>query len=435
MFLTKFLTCGLVAVVAQSSYSDLFGDCQIDICSSERVEMDITGKFWPRYCYRCPEGEDEVVFLREYMGDGWKYCTSDSAVYEGRMLLSIVPCGEPEVDSMGNYWTSWCYNNQKVNFERIGSRIWIYRQDYAGGYAQLQFRRIINDQVFAQIGEEGSEGESQGEGLGETRGNQGIQIGETYAVIDMGDVEGESVEELAVVVAEAREGISEEGLIGESSEVFQAISNVEESEDTISDIEGNDEISIDSSSELADDGEMIEITKAHRKDSANSTVEDSENEQKPAFKPLIHPEIIEERENAEEVATVPFPEVACRRVEGDKSGRYFFAEYYSSGSPISYELDSNDNFIYDPELKGRISSDFLSSPVEFEGQAVPCKVYNTQGAVIELEPDLYIKNMFWEVVIEAGMPVKFIQASRKVQKSQGMYVIDPDTGYRFRNFI
>ena len=65
----------------------------------------------------------------------------------------------------------------------------------------------------------------------------------------------------------------------------------------------------------------------------------------------------------------------------------------------------------------------------------PCKVYNAQGAVIELEPDLFISKMFWEKVFDSGVPVNFIPSSRKTQKLQGMYVIDPDSGYRLRSFI
>ena len=306
MFLTKFLFC-LVPALAQTSHSALFGDCEIDLCTSDRVEMDITGKFWPRYCYKCPEGEDEVVFLREYLGDGWKYLVRDSSDYEGRLILTIVPCEEPEIDSMGNYWTSWCFDGQRVNFERVGTRIWIYKQDYAGGYPQLQFRRIINDQVFAQIAEEiGGEG-GKGEEFVEVGGEKGIQISkksEEEANQGQGD---EGTGGISVEIRE-EESIGQEGLIDDIRvEASVRIADEEELEDDVEDIEGKDQISSESVSEIVDKDDIQKIHGDEITKNATTDGETKENQHSSEFKPLIHPDIIEESENTEEVVNPPSP--------------------------------------------------------------------------------------------------------------------------------
>lgn len=128
----------------------LFDDCAVEVCMNETVEMDAGGKVWPHYCYKCPEGEDEVIFLREYFLGGWKYVLGQHQMFQGRYLLSIVPCQDVEVDSMGNVWTTWCFQNDLVKFEKMGGRIWVYKQDFSGGYPQLQYRRIIFDSELIQ---------------------------------------------------------------------------------------------------------------------------------------------------------------------------------------------------------------------------------------------------------------------------------------------
>lgn len=128
----------------------LFSDCAVEVCVNETVEMDASGKVWPHYCYKCPEGEDEVIFLREYFLGGWKYVVGEHLMFQGRYLLSIVPCHEVEVDSMGNVWTTWCFQNDVVKFEKMGGRIWVYKQDFSGGYPQLQYRRVVFDSELIQ---------------------------------------------------------------------------------------------------------------------------------------------------------------------------------------------------------------------------------------------------------------------------------------------
>ena len=124
------------------------GDEDLRVCKGEDVEMDFEGKVWTKYCCGDEETEEDAVFLREYGLQGWKYLAGPHAQYQGRYLLSLNPCNQPEFDSMGNSWTVWCYNNKTIQFEKMGGRIWVYKQDYKGGYSHLQYRRIILNSDF-----------------------------------------------------------------------------------------------------------------------------------------------------------------------------------------------------------------------------------------------------------------------------------------------
>lgn len=150
MFLTTFLF--LIKEAKAELHKNLFfSDCSISTCSSSAIELDHHNQKWPNYCYHCLEGEDQVIFLRKYSENDWEYVLTKQENYEGRVLLNIFPCFSPEVDSMGNLWTTWCFGKQVVQFERIGEGAWVYKQDFNGGYPQLQYRRIVFNQVFLSI--------------------------------------------------------------------------------------------------------------------------------------------------------------------------------------------------------------------------------------------------------------------------------------------
>lgn len=165
MGLTEFLLLAFIGIVCGKG---IFTDCSVQICSMPKVEMDYFGRFWPKYCYRCAEGESEVIFLRQYLRRGWEYVIRGSGSFEGRVLLKIYPCNENEIDEFGNIWTRWCFEDKIIEFERESGDYCAYIQDYQGGYNDLQYRRIVNQESFIQLETdaesiENINGENQGE--------------------------------------------------------------------------------------------------------------------------------------------------------------------------------------------------------------------------------------------------------------------------------
>lgn len=138
----------LLILVSTLNVLACLGEQELRVCKGEDVEMDFEGKVWTKYCCVNEETEEDAVFLREYGLQGWKYLAGPHLQYQGRYLLSLYPCNELEFDSMGNSWTVWCYNNKTIQFEKMGGRIWVYKQDYKGGYTHLQYRRIILNSEF-----------------------------------------------------------------------------------------------------------------------------------------------------------------------------------------------------------------------------------------------------------------------------------------------
>ena len=481
MFLTKFLTFSLAVLISQAD-GGLFEDCVIEICSVDKVEMDLSGKFWPRYCYKCDEGEDEVIFMREYFINGWKYYTNDSYdLYQGRLVLNINPCNEPELDSMGNLWTSWCFLNKKVNFEKVGGRIWIYKQDYAGGYPHLQFRRVLYDDVFAQIHNDDlqkGKNDSNVENDSKTA-EKNIDLNKEKTKIDQKINEFEEKTEkikkyLENQTAKVYDKVTDE-LKKEKSIVSDKIKEAKEKfgktdkktekiklhiEETIkkSDNKSLKTTNNQSTQKIEENYVIIKsqsnanpipstnITKESEKtlkiisDSNFTTI--AINQTVNISKPLLNPNQVLNGTFDHQPQTPQKPAENsekntenCRKLEGDKAGQYFYVEYSFDGNKINYELDSNNNFIYDPDIKSRTTSEFLITPLVISDDLVPCKIYNSQGALVELEPDLYVKNMFWEKVYENYKPVKYLVATRLNDKRLGMYLIDHSTGYRFRSFV
>jgi hypothetical protein len=582
-----------VVSFADNVNDPLFSECTINVCSEQAAEMDSVGKVWPRYCYKCPEGQDQLIFLREYFLEGWKYLIGPHKSFQGRYFISIVPCLQTEVDSMGNVWTSWCFMGKKVEFEKIGGRIWAYKQDFAGGYPQLQYRRILVEQdaligyleIFDQVdrrSEEGGIGNSGVVSFIQTQRKAGYQLENGQGkYLDYDEMTQENIKkhqvkqkkkheveylenderqvssdfnetgqnssmslenngiEFLLVESESEElekstNLTENQL--SSSEIFieNAKNSSEDSEVVPNNTEKIDPTSLFSSnislfsnntenidlasffssnislvsnntekidpaslfssniSLLPNQSEIENISaietieksekKKHHKNhneknlvdiskkfeihqvesepktdvvtitniihlnttdiTSTLTINQNNENQEENDKSLLDSQNFEENSNEKsfESQKIEFPikifEKTCTRLEGDRSGRYFFERHLKNGQRVEYKRNEFENFIIDPSKFSRIpeisseSSEFL----EIDEKS-PCKVYLDDLIEVEFESDLYIPGMFWEIVYDEGVPVKYLRSYMASDQVNGMYIIDQDSGFRLRSFI
>lgn len=101
----------LSARFLSSSNQDYFQDikCPIKICTDKKTEMDLTGKFWPNYCYVCKREESDVIFRKVYLEKSWTYEKSfikGNFDFQNRIVEKIVKCPGNgfEVDGKGVIW-------------------------------------------------------------------------------------------------------------------------------------------------------------------------------------------------------------------------------------------------------------------------------------------------------------------------------------------
>ncbi|OMJ77918.1 hypothetical protein SteCoe_22393 [Stentor coeruleus] len=621
MILTKLTMYFLALVLGNQMKIQTYETCDVSICESEKVEMDSDGTFWPKYCYQCPNGEEEVIFLREYTPNGWHYTTTKDSLYQGRLILNILPCDNEEVDSMGNRWETWCFDTGDfVSFEKLGEKNWVYKQDYAGGYGRLQFRRILDDsllKIYKKPLENNEDVQDSKEKIKEKNGDKRIvnnfnstevneEIKNTPAQEPNDEIEGfirdkveklnentiknkdyklkkpENQEELSLedefsvevvksftdnfdldikhkdlsvqtskdccenenpkkdmnlsqkllspseptnqnipkplqkshtteTKTESKESdipndsqqstiinnlsptksqpknnqnFPETFLVSDSSTLINTLENSKTKSQSIhkGEISENNNQETNKKSEIPEDDsknldknikensqsvikEEIILPNIEKMPFTNSVYEDSfdknilddkiidkKNEaQKISENLLVNEEknynqienndaVVEDDQrcidsfegNESDTDTILIP---CSEVEGDKSGRYFYVDYDDKMNKIDYIKDDNGNFVFDTETKQRVSGGFLSPKPIVKEKNTPCTVYDIKGKIIELEADMYIKDLFWQVVYENGIRVKFMRSTLLSEKINGSYLIDPNTGYRYRSFI
>ena len=373
MFLTTFFILAN-EVYAEIHKNPLFQDCSISACSSDPVEIDHYNNKWPRYCYQCPEGEDQVIFLRKYGLDNWEYVVTKHQSFEGRIMLSIVPCFSPEVDSMGNIWTTWCFGKQVVQFEKIGEKVWVFKQDFSGGYPQLQYRRILFNQVFLDV-------------LNKIKGFEEISN--------------------------------------------KSIQNIEQTKENSVLNKENSEENKENNEENKENSEKTKENRVENKESIDKYKENSENPDLNQAEPSGKKELHSDKHPIKKPSYH-----SCRQVEGDSAGRYFFQEFSESGEKISFQQDSLQNFLLNPSTLSRIPSSFLQlPPIPPSSNPIPCRSLDSNFILLTFEPDIYVPNMFWRRDLEDGQFINYVRSSLKEDKQNGMYLIDEETGKRLRNFI
>lgn len=481
MILTIFLQKAILGL-SHTLTDKLFDDCFVAVCQDQGVEMDAGGKSWPRYCYKCPEGEDEVVFLREYSLAGWKYVLGEHGKFDGRYLLSVRPCGDVEVDSMGNVWTTWCYQDNLVKFEKMGGRIWVYKQDFIGGYPQLQFRRILMDSEFLQTFKEqfvkslheGKECEEELKGktdqkehrkhssksdAGKDKGKESnlsektksdekedklVRVSQSVKL----DLE-EDIKTRSSVETGRNASMSENSLESENERSYSldiTISHLEP--ETVVVGHGSDKTqTFDSSSlltvqEESCNGDMSEDKQKNQKNDEQKDKDEEENEEceekegknKENQEKEDKNKEIETKNKENEEKNENNKGKKCRNLEGDRSSRYFMQEFSDSGEKIEFALDKLKNFILNPETHKRIPLIPQKHTEQLDDSLTICKQYNSEGTEMEFEPDSLIKNMYWEVKYD-DKRIKYLRSYLTQDKESGMYLIDCDTGYRLRAFI
>ncbi|OMJ66658.1 hypothetical protein SteCoe_36427 [Stentor coeruleus] len=606
MILTKFSFYFLALALGNQMKIQTYDNCKISICEAEKVEIDSDGNFWPKYCYQCPNGEEEVIFLREYTPNGWGYVTTKDSLYQGRLILNVLPCDDEEVDSMGNRWETWCFDTgDVVSFEKLGKNNWEYKKDYDGGYGRLQFRRILDNsllKIYKKPLEVKEDIQDSNESNQENIENQSITNNlnttdtadetknspdeETKAETE--DTKSESInkykqntiknENLKLETPENQEefnikdefsveivksftdnsdlSIKHDDLIEtsndfcepENSKIDANLSQKQLS--PITEIKTNSKepdkknnsqqsivnknpIHTQSSSKngqilpepfLVSDSSTLLNTlenskektlKSVNKQEELSTKDNQETNQKSEMNKNNHKDIeknVEENSQSvlQEEIIIPYIEKVpkdrlefddsldkkdlqdkitekknevqkilenwlaseeknndlienndttlkddnnssesfegkeseddnklkpCSEIEGDKSGRYYYVDYDEKGKRIDYVKDANGNYIFDTNKQQRVPGGFLSLEPVVKDNNTPCSVYDFRGKLIEFEPDMYIKNLFWQIVYENGIRVKFMKARLSSEKLGGNYLIDPNTGYRYRSFI
>jgi hypothetical protein len=551
MYLTIFIVLGGI----QIGISSLYEGCSVELCPKNQLEMDSTGKFWPRYCYSCPECsicEDELVFMKDYEANAWEYRTTENDHYQGRVLLDITPCEGPEIDSIGHTWTTWCYGGKKINFEKIGNSPWVYKQDYAGGYPHLQFRKILDDDVFSHIPAPKNTSETpkvhkslypwtshvlntynilkntpdkskyimqlqlqsyqnysietnnpidftnkntqnNTQGALKTVKNSALNLKDVIldknasnyrngkGVVDDGnpqydkkinysemtitqatkntkglrDLEKFKNDTRNVISDDIKQKILSTQSLNPESEAQKNKTNTGNKVSDGQDFKSPESNSSSNLSELLpnepsrDHVASFSNPKASASkrfsspldlktnSSGSTSLADASNPKTQAAttpeKPMIHPDLLHHSYILDSL-NQPLNSSKCNKLEGDRSGRYFYVEYSVPGRKIVYDLDPNKNFIYDPSTQSRVSKDFSGIPIA-QPKTNPCKIYNAQGIRIELEPDIYIKDLFWEKVFDNNTRVKYLKRNSRESKKQGMYLIDSSTGYRFRSFV
>lgn len=619
MILTKLSFFFLALALGNQMKIQTYDDCGISICEFEKVEMDSDGNFWPKYCYQCPDGEEEVIFLREYTPNGWRYAKTKESLYQGRLILDVLPCDDEEVDSMGNRWETWCFDTGDfVSFEKLGENNWEYKQDYTGGYGRLQFRRILDNSLLKiykkplevdqgdQDFKENTENISNANNLNITEAVE--ETKNAPAGVENVEIDGPKSEDIekpnqntikneepklktpenqpesntkdefsseivktftanpdsntkhndlciqtskdsSEVINQKKNQILSQKQLSSSEPHIQSISNPKQKSFT-TEIEANSKESdnqndsqqsftnkkpISTQPSLKTDQKLPEpflvsesstllntLENSETKDIQSDIIEeksDKDNQETDQKSDINNDDISEDLgENDEEKSqsvlqeeiTLPYivkiplsgsiyedyydekiseekivekknevQEILekwlrdeekdkdliendeftlegdgsspdsfegkkseddnklnpCSEIEGDKSGRYFYVDYDEKGNRINYQKDENRNFIFDTDKQQRLPEGFLSLEPVVKDRNSPCPVYDFRGKLIELEPDMYIKNLFWQVVYENGIRVKFMKARLSFEKLIGSYLIDPNTGYRYRSFI
>ena len=129
--------------------------------------------------------------------------------------------------------------------------------------------------------------------------------------------------------------------------------------------------------------------------------------------------VIREKENFE-----------CRPMEGDEAGRYFFQEFSEDGTKLNFSKDLNGNFVLRPKDSKRVSDGFLDLTPVPNSSKTPCKIYNTKGEILYLEPDIFVKDMFWQKDFHLEKVIKYKKTLDQSERPNGMYFINPKTGKR-----
>ncbi|CAG9326748.1 unnamed protein product [Blepharisma stoltei] len=128
----------------------------------------------------------------------------------------------------------------------------------------------------------------------------------------------------------------------------------------------------------------------------------------------------------------------CFNLERDRSGRYFIKHYTENNTSIEYEKDQNDNYIWDSLSLSRVPKDKSQEIEEIDVSNIDllciCPLYDNNGKLIELEQDRIQNGIFWEVNYEGENKIKYLPSISEEEKSQGMYMIDNNTGFRLRMF-
>ena len=106
----------------------------------------------------------------------------------------------------------------------------------------------------------------------------------------------------------------------------------------------------------------------------------------------------------------------CIELEGDTSGRYFPVDYDENYIKIQYQKDFLGNYILDPSLNERVTTQNLKRKKREEGLPL-CKCEN----LFELDPS---KAFYWIIEFKRELPVVFIEST------ETYYLINPSTGQR-----
>ena len=427
MILTTFILA-LIASPSSADSNSFFSDCLISVCTSEPHEVDHSGKVWPRYCYHCSEGQDEVLFLREYSENtqSWSYVQSQSQTYEGRVLLPIFPCFKPELDSMGTLWTSWCYIKRLVEFEKIGDRVWTYKQDFQGGLPMLQYRRVIFNEVFKELAQKYKI---------DLKDSRNDRLEQHFAQVTGGkmsfDFNDEKFDGELEENNEGKEGIDD---YNEEDEDYN-----EEYDDHYEDKEDYNLVI-----ELSLDSDEVNESYNVENEIFNEDLIDGNEKMFEKIHEIIQGEKIRKLEQLKEkictktehdsfdgkVVIREKENFQCRPLEGDQAGRYFFQEFSEDGTKLNFSKDLNGNFVLKPKDSKRVSDGFLDLVPAPNNSKTPCKVLDINGEILYLEPDIFVRDMYWTKDFLLGKVIKYKKIADEAERHNGMYFINPKTGKR-----